>query len=269
LHETEPALEEIKLPETEDTPFNAPTAGQGENSTVSSCGEVVDFTILIGKTMCEEMATPLLANNNETSEEKCQSFKEICIVEKCCDSYLEKDQTHPLETCSVLVPAIKTFASPLGGSCTTMSSFSVTSPAVFQQEGSFSFPSSSIAAHSTAPGFSFGLSPSSVGSAAATAPSGFGVGGTAMRSFGVSTPRPFAFEGSAPNNAATSFPAVFSAAATTVQSISFSFGSNTSPVSRFDTPSQTTTPSFPSSSLGLGGRSLWTPRRTSKPVRRY
>jgi len=161
------------------------------------------------------------------------------------------------------------FASPLGGSSTTVSSFSAASPAVFQQGGSFSFGSSSIAAHSTAPGFSFGLSPSSVGSAAATAPSGFGVGGTAMRSFGVSTPRPFAFEGSAPNNAATSFPAVFSAAATTVQSISFSFGSNTSPVSRFDTPSQTTTPSFPSSSLGLGGRSLWTPRRTSKPVRRY
>mmetsp|Transcript_6180 Transcript_6180/g.9026 ORF Transcript_6180/g.9026 Transcript_6180/m.9026 type:complete len:135 (+) Transcript_6180:896-1300(+) len=58
--------------------------------------------------MCEEMATPLLANNNETSEEKCQSFKEICIVEKCCDSYLEKDQTHPIETCSFLEPAIKT-----------------------------------------------------------------------------------------------------------------------------------------------------------------
>ena len=280
LHET-PVPEEITLAETEVTPFSTPTAGQGDNSTVPSCVEVDDFThvekpvenasektekyrqqdgdinfkstILIGKSMCE-------TNNNDSAEEKCQSFKEICIVEKCYDSYLEKDQTHPKETCSFLVPAIKTSASPSGGSCTTLSSFSNASPAVFQQEGSFCFQSSSIAARSPAPGLMFGLPHSSVGSAATAAPSEFSFGGTAMRSFGVSTPGPFAF--GAPNNAATSFPAVTPAAAVTVQSSSFSFGSNTSPVSGFGTPLQTTTPSIPSSSLGLAGKCLWRPRRT-------
>ena len=147
---------------------------------------------------------------------------------------------------STSTPALSSSAFSMGGSSATVSSSSATAPpTVSQQPGSFSFGSSSIAAHSTAPGFNFGISSSTSGSgpSPAPAPSGFGAGGTTMGSFGVSTPGPFTFGGSAQNTAGTSFPAV----APTV----FSFGSSTSSVPGFATPAQTA-PSIPSSSSAFG-----------------